>query len=264
MKIHRDLISKVVKTWLQLLYKTFKEFEEHMFLKKNEISRPLPRHFRNKILKNVTTVIDCTELKVESSENYRQQGHLWSSYKHHTTAKVLIGVAPSGACTFVSSCFEGSISDVEIVQRSGFLEKIDSTPTILANRGFTIERELATKNAKLIIPPFLKRKHHFTLKETRDTKIIARARIHIERQKIVSIFGLFWMPLIPFYKHFTHALRAMIKAMIATIICLNRFNKRLKEFRFLSNVISQKDLPMLTQAVFVCSCLTNFISLLAK
>ena len=79
-------------------------------------------------------------------------------YKSHTTAKALIAVAPSGAFMFVSDCFEGSISDREIVKKSGFLDYIEENDLVLADRGFNIEDLLLEKRASLEIPPFLKGK----------------------------------------------------------------------------------------------------------
>ena len=49
-------------------------------------------------------------------------GELFSTYKNHTTLKGLIGISPSGAVTFVGQLYTGSISDREIVYRSGFLD----------------------------------------------------------------------------------------------------------------------------------------------
>ena len=124
-KIKSDLASKIVKTWLQFIFLTMKDMKDEMFVKKNDISRPLPKHFRCQLLRNVRVVIDCTEIFVESSTNYRQQGNIFSNYKHHATIKILIGVSPSGAAIFVSDGFEGSISDKAITQDSGFLDFIE-------------------------------------------------------------------------------------------------------------------------------------------
>jgi len=77
--------------------------------------------------------------------------------------------------------FLGSISDKQICQDSGFYDFVKPGDHVLADRGFTIEKELADKNAKLTIPPFLINKTKLSRDETRKTKIIAKARIHIER-----------------------------------------------------------------------------------
>ena len=43
-------------------------------------------------------------------------------HKSHHTLKCLLGVDPKGGIMFISQLCEGSISDKEIVQRSGFLD----------------------------------------------------------------------------------------------------------------------------------------------
>jgi hypothetical protein len=93
----------------------------------------------------------------------------------------LIGVAPSGAASFISDCFEGSMSDRESVLQSGFLDYIEKGDLVLADRGFQIGDLLSKKGATLNIPPFLKGRKAFNLDETQTTKIIAKARIHVER-----------------------------------------------------------------------------------
>ena len=81
-------------------------------------------------------------------------GELFSSYKNHTTLKGLIGIAPSGAITFISQLYTGTISDREIVIRSGFLDQafVDSD-TIMADKGFTIQ-DILLLGTTLNIPPF--------------------------------------------------------------------------------------------------------------
>ena len=39
--------------------------------------------------------------------------------------KVLVGITPSGAISFVSDCYEGSISDKKLVEVSGLLQKLE-------------------------------------------------------------------------------------------------------------------------------------------
>ncbi len=175
------LVGKVFRTWIQFLYFKFRDIKDIMFIPKKDLPKPLPRHFNNKLLRDVRVIIDGTELKAQSSTNYKQQGNMFSSYKHHTTLKLLIGVSPSGMGMFISDAFEGSISDREIVLQSGFLEYIDPGDCVLADRGFTIEDLLLEREAKLIIPPFLSGRTVFTEEEVQRTRVIAKARSHIER-----------------------------------------------------------------------------------
>ena len=55
-----------------------------------------------------------------------------------------MGIAPSLAVIFVSQLYDGSISDKEIVNRSGFLKKElwSDGDSVMADRGFTIHDEL--------------------------------------------------------------------------------------------------------------------------
>ena len=94
-----------------------------------------------------------------------------------------MGISPSGAITFVSQLFDGSISDKEIVRKSGFLEKElwDSGDSVMADRGFVIEDDLEPLGVKLNIPPFLDVREQFTAAELKEGQSIASVRIHVER-----------------------------------------------------------------------------------
>ena len=106
---------------------------------------------------------------------------MYSSYKSHGTFKVLVGCSPTGAVTFVSDAFEGSISDVQIVKKSGFLDRLEPEDLVLADRGFTIKEILTDKGVDLNIPPFLKGRKTLTANEEAQTRQIARVRIHVGR-----------------------------------------------------------------------------------
>ena len=69
-------------------------------------------------------IIDATELKIQVPSALEKHSENYSSYKSHTTFKSLIGVDPSGGIMFISQLYEGSISDKQIVKRSGFLETL--------------------------------------------------------------------------------------------------------------------------------------------
>ena len=78
----------------------------------------------------------------------------------------LIGITPSGVISFMSDLYTGSISDPEIVKKSGYLDK-----------GFTIQDDLA----RLVIPSFLQSRHQFCKRETEHNKKVASLSIHVER-----------------------------------------------------------------------------------
>ena len=109
------------------------------------------------------------------------QSELYSQYKSHTTYKGLIGIAPNGAVTFVSSLYGGSISDKEITRVSGIVPLLDEHDSVMADRGFEIVDLLTPKKCTLNIPPFLQNREQFSAEEVEETQSIAQVRIHVER-----------------------------------------------------------------------------------
>lgn len=73
------------------------------------------------------------------------QSALYYKLKHHETYKGLLGIAPPGATTFLSVLYEGSVSDKEIVKRSG-KSLWNDNDSIIADRGFTVQNKLAPLN----------------------------------------------------------------------------------------------------------------------
>ena len=64
----------------------------------------------------------------------------WSSYKHHNTAKFLIGITPQGTVSFISKGWGGRTSDNFITEHCGLLNKVLLPEYLfLAFRGFDIE-----------------------------------------------------------------------------------------------------------------------------
>ena len=178
-KMGEDTLSCAFVTFIQFMYNKFSAMKKLMFVPQSR-HNPVPLAFRNPLLSKVRIVVDCTEFPVESSKDCRQQGNLYSSYKSRTTAKVLFGVAPCGSLMYCSMAFEGSISDRAIITKSDFLDYIEEGDIVCADKGFTVHDILAEKGATLVIPPF-NRHGQLSEEQLALTKLIARARIHIER-----------------------------------------------------------------------------------
>ena len=168
-------------------------------------------------------MLDCTEFPVESTKNYEVQGNNWSDYKHGQTKKLFLAVGPWGNAKVVSKLADGSMSDREITKRCGFLKKPLRGKKVLADRGFQIEDLVMDQGGELVIHPFLGKRKKFTYKELVRSRIITRARIHIER-----------------------------------------FNQRLKLYKFIGDKITHHKLEVIDDAVFVCCMLVNFSRVFAK
>jgi hypothetical protein len=122
--------------------------------------------------------MDCTEIYIDRPGNLTARASTWSNYKQNNTLKLLIAINPCGAITFISRAFGGRVSDKVVTQRSGFLDLMEHSDVVLADRGFLIRDELACRAATLKIPAFTRGK---TQLSQEDIEKLARVRIHVER-----------------------------------------------------------------------------------
>jgi len=76
-------------------------------------------------LTNCRLIIDCTEFRITTPrQDLNAATASYSNYKHNLTSKFLIGVAPNGTITFVSSGFPGSTSDKVMTEECGVLSHL--------------------------------------------------------------------------------------------------------------------------------------------
>ena len=69
----------------------------------------------------------------------------------------------------------------EITLESGFLDKLQFGDCVLADRGFTIENEIAMSGAVLKVPKFTRGKTQLPAKDVDYSRSLANVRIHVER-----------------------------------------------------------------------------------
>ena len=135
------------------------------------------------ISKNIQIIIDCAEFKTDTPSSLVLHKMMYSDYKSHKTVKNLVGIAPGGGFTFISNTYPGSISDKEIVVKSGFLNPNlwEQGDIVMVDRGFLIEYYLKPLGVGLEIPNFLKGRDQLTIKETVKSHQIANEKIIVER-----------------------------------------------------------------------------------
>ena len=177
----------IFKTWVQHIYIMIGQVG--IWPHRDIIISNMPAQFRIDFPTSLI-IIDGTELRTQSPCSLPLQSQMYSDYKSSTTLKCLIGCDPKGSLMFVSALFTGSISDNEIVKQSGFLDLlktllhegyIHENDAIMADKGFTIEKDLAALGLKLNTPPFVSSTLQMTPGECELTRKIAKHRVHIER-----------------------------------------------------------------------------------
>ena len=174
----QSVVSQIVNTWIKFIFFRFKELD--VFPSREIVQLHLPECFRTKY-STTTLIIDATEIYIEKPNNPEAQQVTFSSYKNSNTLKALVGIVPKGGISFVSTLFGSSISDKELTQKSGLIEKLNYGDAIMADRGFNIQEMLAFKGVKVNVPPFMNESGQFNESELLETRRIASLRIHVER-----------------------------------------------------------------------------------
>ena len=146
-------VSRIYMTWVRFLALTFKG-SLLRWPSKEEIKTHLPNSFSK--YPGTRVIIDCTEFFIEKPSSPSAQKATWSDYKHHNTVKLLVGITPSGAFSFISKLWSGSTSDRRVTQESGLIDLLEEGDQVMADRGFTIRDLLTKKGVKLNMPPFTK------------------------------------------------------------------------------------------------------------
>lgn len=176
--VSQSTVSRITTTWINLMYHSFKGIER--FPPWHIVKKHMPEIFKSNY-PNTRVIIDATEFAIERPSSLLSQSSTFSNYKNKNTVKVLLGITPSGAISFVSKCYEGSISDKRLVEFSGLLEKLDPGDEIMADKGFLIQDILAPLGVRLNVPPLLKSDSQMASEDVILTKKIAQLRVHIER-----------------------------------------------------------------------------------
>ena len=176
--ISQASVSRITSTWINLMFHSFKSIET--FPSWHVVKKYMPEVFKQDY-PNTRIIIDATEFPIERPSSLLSQACTFSAYKNRNTVKILIGVTPSGAISFVSDAYEGSISDRKLVEVCGLLEKLEPGDEVMADKGFKIQDMLVPYGVRLNVPPFLQSNTQMAACDVFTTKKIARLRVHVER-----------------------------------------------------------------------------------
>ena len=128
--ISQATVSRIFTAWINFLY--YKLSELPIWPSQTQVRDLMPSQFKHQY-PNTCIIIDATEVYIQWPSDPHAQQLTFSSYKNHNTAKALAGITPSGAFSFISPLYSGSISDRELFLRSGLLDKLEVGDAIMAS-----------------------------------------------------------------------------------------------------------------------------------
>ena len=133
--VSKSLVSEYFITWVCFLYQHLKEID--WIPSAEQVASTLPCAFQEKY-PSTYSIVDASEIFIETPSDLFVQSSTWSNYKHHNTGEVLIGCTPNGAVSYVSQLHVGSIPDVELTRVSGYLATLDGKEgvSVMADCGF--------------------------------------------------------------------------------------------------------------------------------
>ena len=174
--INSSQVSRIYTTWITFLSQELSFLV--LWLSRSELQKCLPK--RLKKFKNVRVIIDCLELFTQKPKVPSSQKITWSNYKHWNTAKLLVGITPTGVVSFIPPLWTESICDKEIVRQSGLLDLLEEGDAVMADKGFVIRDLLTFKKVHLVSPAYC-RGPRLSAKGTTHTRRVASLRTHVER-----------------------------------------------------------------------------------
>ena len=172
-------VSKIFHKWLDTLFNQLGKVIK--WPEREQLLETTPLSFQNIFGTKVVIIIDCFEVFINRPNNLKARAQTWSNYKHHNTAKFLIGICPQGCISFISKAWGGRASDKYITENCGILQNLLPGDYVLADRGFDIGDSVGFYCAEVKLPSYTKGKKQLSAKDVEQSRRIACARIHVER-----------------------------------------------------------------------------------
>ena len=102
-QVSHSTVSRIFSSWLVVM--DTRLFPLLSWPEREQLWRTMPQCFMYSLGKKVTVVIDCFEVFIEKPTNLLAWAQTFSSYNHHNTIKLLIGITPQENVSYVSEAW---------------------------------------------------------------------------------------------------------------------------------------------------------------
>lgn len=172
--IHQYMVIKIIRAWASFLHSILGSV--HVWMSEEAVKAHLPEEFQD--YPDTQVIVDCAELRGETPSGLPPQSEECPLYhSSYCSFKGLIGMAPHGAVTYVSSLYAGSISDKELLKRSGLFSLLKPGMAIMVDKDFPVDESEPCKVYKPFC--FLKR-GKMSADKVREKKSLSSLRVHVE------------------------------------------------------------------------------------
>ena len=103
--ISQSAVSRTLAHWLLIMDVRLSPLIR--WLEREELWKTMPQCFKFSFGNKTTVIIDCFEVFYVEPTILLARAQTFSSYKHHNTVKILIGITPQGCISFVSEAGGG-------------------------------------------------------------------------------------------------------------------------------------------------------------
>ena len=162
-------VSQIFTTWIKQLGVLI------LWPSKSQVRKTLLQCFM-KLYPKLHTIIDCTEIYIETPSLLDSKCLLWSDSS----------IRPNGLISWVSPAYGGRTSDAYIVRDSWFLDLLEPYDQIMADRGFKTKTDLALKQFTLAIPPSAASGCQMVSRDVKETSTVANVHIYKYVEQVIK------------------------------------------------------------------------------
>ena len=140
-------MSRIISKWLTIMDDELR----YLIIWPTRVSqwKTMPLCFHSSFAKDVAVILECFEVLIERPTNLLARACTLSSYKHHNSVNILLGITPQGTVSYVCEACGGRVSDK--YESCGILNHLLPGGIVLADRGFDISDSVGMMQARLHI-----------------------------------------------------------------------------------------------------------------
>lgn len=130
---------------------------------------------------NCICIIDSFEVFIESPKGVLTQAETWNTSKQRNTIKFLISITPQGSISYVSKAWGGRVTNMQLIENCGLLDKLLPGDLLLGYCPFSSEEDMGLFCAEVVASSFSQGEKHLRKKEAEGFQEASPMKVHAQR-----------------------------------------------------------------------------------